>query len=80
MSLLFEKSNCFVQGVWAIANLAVNDDLKESLGDLDAVRILFALLETIAGVDEEQCIVQIIRAIANLAVTLLSWLPAIRIP
>eukprot|EP00966_Prymnesium_polylepis_P120849 2792538-Prymnesium_polylepis.1 len=54
--------------VWAIANLAVNEDIIVKLGQLDAVRILLDALDRAARNDEEQSLVQTTRAIANLAV------------
>jgi len=63
------SGNVRMQAVWAIANLAVDEDIKEMLGELDAVRILLAALARAVSIDEQECVVQTTRAIANLAVT-----------
>mmetsp|Transcript_34231 Transcript_34231/g.85897 ORF Transcript_34231/g.85897 Transcript_34231/m.85897 type:complete len:260 (+) Transcript_34231:1405-2184(+) len=62
------SDNVRMQAVWAIANLAVNEDIIVKLGQLDAVRILLDALDRAARNDEEQSLVQTTRAIANLAV------------
>jgi len=62
------SDNVCMQAVWAIANLAVNEDIIDKLGQLDAVRILLDALDRAARNDEEQSLVQTTRAIANLAV------------
>ena len=56
------SANVRMQAVCAIANLAVNEEIKELLGELDAVRVLFKILDQ--DKDEEQALVQTTRAVS----------------
>ena len=55
-------ANVRMQAVWAIANLSVNEEITQLLGELDAVRILFDILDQ--DKDEEQALVQTTRAVS----------------